>query len=592
MKSPTTIPHCVASFSDRTSEFPALKFKEDGNWISWSWAEYYSRISSIAHGLHLLGVRPSMTVSIMSNTRWEWAALDHAILGLGAWVVPIYQSVTAEDLEYILKNSESEFLILENRSLLRLYLSISQNCPNIKKVICIDPIRETDFDFVSWLDLLKLGESSPFEDQFRKKCLEIKPSDTATVLYTSGTTGSPKGVVLLHEAAFVEVSEAFPSCGARTDDVSLTFLPYAHVLGRLEHWGHAYIGFTIAFAESLDRVRSNLQEIRPTFMISVPRIFEKIYIAIQGQMDSQFITRKLSQWAVGIGLKVGEYKIRRAALPLLLALEYELARNTILSKVKDAFGGRLRFAISGGAPLSRDIALFFHACDILILEGYGLTETTGAITVNTPYDYHFGSVGKPIGEAKVKIAEDGELLIKSKKVMKEYFKDKASTQQVFTDGWFHTGDIGEINENGDIEITDRKKDLIKTAGGKYVAPQRLEAILKTHPLISNVLIHGDQRKYIVALITLDKNYLLNWAKQNSIHYSDYDDLTQSSATQDLVRKAVAESNSHLAGFESIKRFAILPSDFTVEGGELTPSLKVKRKMLDKKWSEKINSLYS
>ena len=264
----------------------------------------------------------------------------------------------------------------------------------------------------------------------------------------------------------------------------------------------------------------------------------------------------------------------------------------VLSKVKEAFGGRLRFAISGGAPLAREIALFFHACDVLILEGYGLTETTAAVCVNTPYDYRFCSVGKPIGDVKLKIASDGEILVKSKKVMPAYYENPTATAEALEDGWFHTGDIGEIMDSGDLKITDRKKDLIKTAGGKYVAPQRLENLLKTHGMISNVLIHGDQKKYIVALLTLDKNQLLNFAKERNIQYPDFASLTQHPQVLATVRKLVAQTNSQLASFETIKRFTVLPEDFTVEAGELTPSLKVKRKLLDKKFKPQLEALYS
>lgn len=588
---PRTLCHCVAEFDSRPTDSNALMYKENGEWKTLTWPDYFDRVCEVASALSELGIKSKSRVAIVSNTRVEWCLLDYAVMGMGAWVIPIYQTSTAEDLEYIINDSEAEIVVLENRQILRTYLAIAANCPSVKKVICIDPVRETDADFLSWNEFLKLSKRRKFATEFKRLCLETKPDDVATILYTSGTTGRPKGVVLTHEAAFTEVSEAFPYCGARPQDTGLTFLPYAHILGRIEHWGHTYIGYTLAFAESIEKVRSNLTEIRPTLMVSVPRIFEKVYAAIQAKLDGNTAKRKMTKWALGVGMRVGEYRLRKAALPLALALEYEVARRTVLSKVKEAFGGRLRFAISGGAPLNREIALFFHACDVLILEGYGLTETTAAITVNTPFDYRFGSVGKPIGETKIKIAADGEVLIKSKKVMREYYKDPQSTKEVFTDGWFHTGDIGEILNSGDLKITDRKKDLIKTAGGKYVAPQRLEGLLKIHPFISNVLIHGDQRKYVVALITLDKNYILNFAKERNISFNNYESLTQSPAVQELVRKAVAETNGVLSSYESIKRFAILPEDFTVEAGELTPSLKVKRKMLDKKWSKKIQSLY-
>lgn len=592
MSNPQTLPQCVAQFKSRNKNLVAVQYYEKGQLTNMSWQKYFDTIVTLAKNFSDMGVVPKSKVAIMSSTRWEWAALDHALLCLGAWVVPIYQTVTADELEHIINNSQAEILIVENQTLLRVFHSVAKRCESIRKIICIEPLEHSTDSAISWQQLMNTKDSKKFESKFEAMCQKIAPTDTATLIYTSGTTGAPRGVVITHANIFTEVSEAFPLCGARPSDTSLTFLPYAHVLGRIEHWGHAYIGFTLAFAESIERVKANLLEVRPTFLMSVPRIFEKIYAAVQAQFQSHKVTQKISDWALSVGVKVGEYKLLKAPLPLALALEYEVARRSVLNKVSAIFGGRLRFAISGGAPLNREVSLLFHACNILILEGYGLTETTGATFVNTPYDYQFGNVGKPIGETQVKIADDGEILLRSKKTMKEYYLDPAATQAAFTDGWFHTGDIGEIQKNGSLKITDRKKDLIKTAGGKYVAPQRLEGLLKKNPFISNVLIHGDQRKYIVALVALDKTQILNWAQKNQIEYSDYESLTQSAKVLDLIRKAVAETNSELASYESIKRFSILKSDFTIEAGELTPSLKVKRKILDKKFQSLIESLYS
>jgi long-chain acyl-CoA synthetase len=347
----------------------------------------------------------------------------------------------------------------------------------------------------------------------------------------------------------------------------------------------------LAFAESIEKIRNNLVEIQPTFMISVPRIFEKIYSAVWAQIQTQPLRLKLFEWALSVGKKVGEYKMSGQVLPLDLFLKYELAQKLVLHKITDAFGGRLRFAISGGAAISKDIALFFHSAGVLILEGYGLTESTAAITVNTPFNYRFGSVGRPIGEAKIKIAEDGEILILSNKIMKEYYKNPEANLEAFTDGWYHTGDIGEVLPSGDIKITDRKKDLIKTAGGKYVAPQRVEGLLMLNPYISHALIHGDQKKYIIALLTLDRPSVQKLAKEKNISFSSWEDLIKTAFVSEIGRKAVADANADLASFESIKKFLILPDEFTVETGELTPSLKVKRKALDNKFKPQIESLY-
>ncbi|PIS10033.1 MAG: long-chain fatty acid--CoA ligase, partial [Bdellovibrio sp. CG10_big_fil_rev_8_21_14_0_10_47_8] len=322
------------------------------------------------------------------------------------------------------------------------------------KVICLENLRKSDLEIITWDELLSLGarEKKGKKDLFDKLCQSTTRQDTATLIYTSGTTGLPRGVVLTHEQIMSEVTEAFHHLSATKEDTTLTFLPYAHVLGRIESWGHVYVGFKMAYAESIEKIRSNLSEVQPTVMIAVPRIFEKIYSGIFAQLGNNVFRNKLFRWALAVGLKVGHLKLEKKSVPLALFAEYQLADRLILGKIREAFGGRLRFAVSGGAPLARDIALFFHACGVLILEGYGLTETTAAIFANTSYSYRFGTVGRPIGDVQVKIAEDGEILIRSKKVMKEYYNDPEATKEVFSEGWFHTGDIGELLPSGDLKI--------------------------------------------------------------------------------------------------------------------------------------------
>jgi long-chain acyl-CoA synthetase len=595
-KKTTTIGQSILSFRERTAE-KAVMFKKSGTWLSKSWPEYYRDIEVFGAGLLALGINPQDRVAIMSTTRYEWSVMDLGIMGVHGVVVSIYQNNTAEDVRYILNNSEARILIFENEAAYAIWNSIEENCPTVEKVILIDTKNSYDpktSKILTFKQVLDMGKAALQKNRtcFEDLCESITEDQMATLLYTSGTTGTPKGVVITHTQVISEISEAFTMFGVDDRDISLTFLPYAHVMGRIEHWGHSYMGFTMAYAESIEKVRNNLAEIRPTFLISVPRIFEKIYSAIGSQVDSSPLRKKLFQWAVGVGRRLADLKVTHQMIPLDLLATYELAKKLVLSKVTSAFGGRLRFAISGGAPLSQEISSFFHASGILILEGYGLTETTAAITVNTPFNYKFGSVGRPVGEAEIKIAEDGEVLVRSKKVMKEYYKNPEATAEVFTDGWFHTGDIGVILQGGDLKITDRKKDLIKTAGGKYVAPQKLEGLLKLHPLISQTLISGDQKKYIVALITLDPTHLQALAKTENEEFTDWKQLTQSPWVQDIVRDLIAETNSRLASYESIKRFMILPTEFTVEGGELTPSLKLKRKALTQRYHQEIDSLYN
>lgn len=594
MQNQTTLSQYILEMPRRAASKVALQYKVKDQWKELSWKKYFELAESIGLGLKELEVQPQEKVAIYANTRHEWNVADLAIIGIRAVTVPIYQTVTAEDLEFILNNSEAKILFVENAQLLKQWNLVKARCPLVEKIILIEGEAEENEKQIAWAELAEMGSvrKSRLENEFIELCQHAGVEDIITLIYTSGTTGVPKGVTLTHRQAISEVCEAFPYAGANAQDISLSFLPYAHILGRVEHWGQLVTGFTLAFAESIEKVRANLQDIRPTIMVAVPRIFEKIYSGIYAQVENNPATAKIFHWAVDVGLKVGEFKIRREPLPYLLAAEYLVAKKLALSKVRNAFGGRLRFAISGGAPMSKEIALFFHACDVLILEGYGLTETTAAVCVNTVFDYRFGSVGKPIGDVKIKIADDGEILIQSDKVMKEYYKNPQATAESIQNGWFHTGDIGEILPSGDLRITDRKKDLIKTGGGKYVAPQRLESLLKNHTFVSNVLIHGDQKKFIVALLTLDKPSILQIAKEKNIAYEDYASLTQNPVILEMTRKAVAETNSRLASYETIKRFTILKNDFTIESGELTHSMKVKRKVLDQKYANEIKALYN
>ncbi len=585
-----TLSQYLLTASEREST--AVQFKQNKRWKTLNWAEYVQHIDSIASALMDVGVKAGDKVAIFSSTCFEWAVCDLATISLQAVTIPVYHTMTAEELEYILNNSEAKVLFVEDKNLLKLFQTIAPRCSWVESVFVFAenvPGDEKNFWQLIEDGQTSLGDNRPKIQKLREKATAQVP---ISIVYTSGTTGLPKGVLLTHEQAISECTESFDYVGVQVSDISLTFLPYSHVLGRIELWGHLTSGFTMAFAESIERIPQNLKEIRPTILVAVPRIFEKVFLKIQAQIESNRLQKKLFAWAIRIGKKVGVQRINHEPIPLHLIPEYELANRFLLSRVRDAFGGRLRFAISGGAPMNSDIALFFHACGILILEGYGLTETTAAVTVNAPFNYNFGTVGKPIGDVKLKIAEDGEVLVHSRKVMKEYYNDPESTKKILTDGWLATGDIGEITESGDLRITDRKKDLIKTAGGKYIAPQRLEGFLKTSPLISHVHIHGDQRKFVVALVTLDKGYVSALAKDRGLSFPTFQALSNNPTVVEMVRKVVAEANSHLASYETIKRFLILGDDFSIETGELTPSLKIKRKAVDQKFKKELDSLYN
>lgn len=590
-----TIVQVFKEAQNRPSGKTASRFKFNGEWKSQTWKDCFLMAETIANGLHSFELSKGDRVALVSNTRFEWWMCDFGIMGAGFVTVPLYQSSLPEDIEYILNNSEAKVLILEDASQVKKWEKIASKCPQVAKVICIQDYSDLPDEILSWQEFLDEGDAQiTASPGLFSKCIdESKIDDVATILYTSGTTGEPKGVVLTHRQIMSEIVEVFTTVGIDDTDESLSFLPYSHVMGRIESWGAVYCGFTLNFAESIERIRLNLTEVHPTIMIAVPRIFEKIYSGILSQVEANPLRNKIFKWALEIGKQVSRHRIEGSSLPLPLLGQYLVAKKLVFTPLKEKMGGKLRFAVSGGAPLSAEIARFFHAADLLVLEGYGLTETTAAITVNTPFAYQFGSVGKPAGDVKIKFDKDGEILVKSDKVMREYYKNPTATQQAFTDdGFFRTGDIGEFTSDGFLKITDRKKDLIKTAGGKYVAPQKIENLLKLHRLVSNVLIHGDQKKYIVALITLNEEVVLDFAKSQNLSYPDYASLTQHDLIKNEVRQIVAEANSQLSSFETVKNFAILPKDFTLEEGEITPSLKVKRKFCDQKYSGTIDKLYS
>lgn len=583
-----TISQSLLDAKSRPENQIAAEFKKSKQWISYNWREVFETCEGLALAFESVGVKPKDRVAIFSDTRIEWWLTDLAVLGMGAVTVPIYQSSTPADLVFILNNSQCKVLVVEGKTHYKKWESIANQCPSVEKVITFDRYESV----LAWDDFLQTGrdlaaQGSRFENNLQSARLD----DTATILYTSGTTGQPKGVVLTHRQLVSELEDLFPVLGVSTADKTLSFLPYAHIVGRVEALGALHVGYTLAFAEGVERMRLNLKEVKPTALIGVPRIFEKIYASIITQIEANPVKKKLFKWALKVGKDLSRAKRMNETISPALLTQYWLADKLVFSEFREKMGGQLRFAMCGGAPLATEIAELFHAAGILILEGYGLSESTGAVTVNTPYSYEFGTVGRPFGDVEIRLAPDGEILVKSDKVMSHYYENEAATKEVMKDGFFATGDIGEWTAEGFLKITDRKKDLIKTAGGKYVAPQKLENLLKLHPLISNVHIHGDQKKYIVALLTLNKQMLIDFAKKHEISYQDVAALTQHDRIRALVRKIVADVNSQLGSFETIKAFSILLHDFSIETGELTPSLKVKRKFCDEKFKDVINSLY-
>ncbi len=587
----TSLTHTFRNRILQSADRIAFKRKVGRVWEDITYQEYYDFVQEICFSLLESGIERGDRVAILSGSRTEWAFADLGILSCGAITVPIYQSNVASEIEYILKNSEAKAIFVENETQLEKALSIQNNVPSLKTIVIFE-----------YKNAQALGNAIPLEEfcqkglkqkdpkVFDELLQKNKPEDTATIVYTSGTTGLPKGVVLTHSNFISELSDIETIIGLSQDDIILSFLPFAHILARIELYCGLTFGWTHAFAEGIPQLVDNLAEIRPTFMFAVPRIYEKVYNKILSQVqDGSSLKKKIFYWSLSIGRNVSQRTQKGLPLPPGLKLKYALASKLVFSKLKQKFGGRLKFFISGGAPLSRDIAEFFHAAGFLILEGYGLTETTAAAFTNQPYRYEFGTVGPPLGEVQVRIAADGEILIKSKKVFKEYFKNPEATADVLKDGWLYSGDIGHLTEKGNLKITDRKKDIIVTSGGKNVAPQKIENLLKIHRYISQAMVYGDKKNYLTAIITLNTEEIIKFAKNNQIEETQ---IYSHPSIEKLISDLISETNKALASFETIKKFRILRNDFSIETGELTPSLKVKRKYCSEKYKDVIQSMYS
>jgi long-chain acyl-CoA synthetase len=580
---------------------PRYRFRSGEAWQEVTWQQMAERVLDLAGGLLELGVAPGDRVALVAATRAEWMEIDLATLACGALTVPIYPSNLAAECGYIIANSDSSIVFVENDTQREkidrvraegFELDGVRHRVNPRAVVSIDGGEGT----VSLSGLMERGraDGGSARAEVERRTAALRRDDLATIVYTSGTTGPPKGVLQSHGNHLAAVEALLRLGIVREGDVDFFFLPLAHSFARLIEYVGLAAGTTTAFARSIDTIAADLASARPHLVPAVPRIYEKLYARIHTARDGgSRVKQALFDWAVGVGREYSRHVREGRAVPSLLAMQYALASRLVFARIHHLLGGNIRYMTSGGAPLSRDIAEFFHAIGILILEGYGLTETTPVLTVNRPDRYRLGSVGQPLDCCEVRIAHDGEILGRGANVARGYHRRPEETAESWdATGWFHTGDIGEFDADGFLHITDRKKDLIKTSGGKYVAPQKIENLLKLQPHVSQAVVIGDQRNYCVALLTLDADAMAAWAREAGLAAADASALAADPAVRALVESEVAAVNAQLASFETVKRFHVLPADLTIESGELTPSLKVKRKVVAERFEREIAALYA
>ena len=586
-----TIPQLFFERSGKWAEHVVFRNKQAGKWVDIKWRDVEERMLAVASGLMAEGVPRRGTVAILSGNRPEWAYIDFGSMTADIINVPIYPTNTADQVAYILENSGAELVFVENEMQLDKVLSVRKGLPNLRRAVSIEACGRSD-DFVTDLEtLMKAGRDGMDRAAVEERTAGIDPEAVATLIYTSGTTGNPKGVMLCHRNLVSNI-EALPDfIPIKAGFTDLQFLPMCHSFGRMEVYVLMMHQGTINFAESIDRIPDNLKEIRPLIFVTVPRLLEKIYEKITTGLETASpVKRGLFNWAMGVGRRVTKDKIaKRSSSPLVMA-QLKIADKLVFSKLKDALGGKIRFLNYAAAPLALEIQEFFAALGIICLEAYGLTETSPGISGNKPQDFKLGSVGKPVRDTEVKIAADGEILVRGPQIMLGYWNRPEDTAEALEGGWFHTGDIGRIDDEGFIFITDRKKDIIITAGGKNVAPQNIENLLKIDPAIEQVAVVGDRKKYLVALVVLSPEWLEQFAAKKGLSGGPEELVAQADVLAEVERRIV-EANRQLAKYETIKKFKLLAEPFSVENEMLTPTMKVRRKNVMQVYNDLIDSMY-
>jgi long-chain acyl-CoA synthetase len=568
----------------------AVRYKDaTGSWTSKTYVEVGEIVRELALGLMALGIEKGDKVAILSNTRVEWTYFDFAALTAGATVVPIYQTNSAEECRYVLENSDARAVIVEDEEQIAKVREVRDHCPLLEQVIRIEGDSS---DALSMEALAERGAAGT-QEQWQERWRSVTADDICTFIYTSGTTGPPKGCVISHGNYRSMCDMALGVDVLEEGEITYLFLPLAHSFALLIQLLSFSVGGTLAYWERDPlKIVPNLSEVRPTYFPSVPRIFEKIYTAATSAVEKEGgLKKRVFDWAIGVGKKVRALEREGRSPGPLLALQYRIADKQVLSKIRGLFGGNLKQAVTGAAPINPEILEFFDAAGVLVVEGWGMTETSTAATISRAEAFKWGTVGKPFPGCEIRIADDGEILVKGPNVFQGYYKNEEATRETLVDGWLHTGDIGEIDADGYIKITGRKKDIIITAGGKNITPANLEAEIKQHPLVSQCVVIGDRRPYLVALITLDPEEAAKYAAEHGLS----DDLAALAGNADVrasISAHIEEINQKFARVEQVKKFEILPQDLSQEGGELTPTMKVKRNVVADKYDSEVESLYA
>ena len=592
-----TIPLMFFARANKYGGKCALKSKYGGRYRDISWLEFEGKVKEFAFGLIALGLKPGEKAGLLSENRPEWAYSDLAVLSIGCADVPLYPTDVPNQMEYILSDSGSAIVIVSTTEQIDKILSIRPRLPALRKIIIMDPPAQMAYpDVITFESVLNLGAEKAAETrmEFETRLNTAGKNDLASIIYTSGTTGPAKGVCLTHENFLSNCRSSIDVLPFGEEDVCLSFLPLSHVFERMaSYYFTLLIGGAIAYVGNADSIRSDFKEIRPTYACAVPRFYEKMYSNITDSVaQGPELMKKIFERSAAIAKRYADAKLNKLGSGPLLWCKYQLVKAFVFSKIKNEVGGRIKFFISGGAPLSKELGEFFYSIGIFIFEGYGLTETSPVVTVNCFKAFRFGSVGKPIRDAEVKIAPDGEILVNGPGLMKGYYKKEAATKEAFdADGWFRTGDIGYLDDEEFLYITDRKKDIIITAGGKNIAPQNIESLIKTDSYIAEVVLHGDRRPYLTALIVPNFDALKGLAIRQGIPYIEVEELVRHPRVREFIEARIEAKQKDLPAYEKIKKFTLLENKLTIEGGEITPTLKVKRKVMAEKYKNIFDSMY-